>query len=339
MDKFEKIHAIVADAMQDAFDRFFGKDNYVVVTIGRSLSSIGKALGYRIGEKNVVNVPLSSAGRFVPESVSLDDHQMIEKLIRNDEGLEKFLKYLKSVGLSKEDVEKSGKKYILTDYCFLGRSLIGSEFLFKSDMVWGAKNKNIYSADVMRILDNYTIGDPIANLLDKTSNKNNVDYYQIIKHALWQQRLKYSSFVGKSSKLGDALKASKSYKSERKIFNDTREVLWFKILDNAINGKKTKVQEVTPKTVDEVITTTGQVIPPWEDLKSIVLKNIRDDVQRANQIASKSLTQGSQGKNIAHDMAILVNNIEKVYSEYPERYLLYRDDILKAIERAEKELS
>ena len=66
LNALDDIHTIVPNTLKSMFDNFFGAGQYVVVTIGRSLSTIGKALGYRIGEENVVNLPMSWSRRFMP---------------------------------------------------------------------------------------------------------------------------------------------------------------------------------------------------------------------------------------------------------------------------------
>ena len=54
--KDETMHNEIAENMKQYFDDKYGKNKYKVITIGRSLSSIGKVLGYKIGEKNVINI-------------------------------------------------------------------------------------------------------------------------------------------------------------------------------------------------------------------------------------------------------------------------------------------
>lgn len=48
-----KLHHFAAEAIKTVFDKEYGEGNYVVITVGRSLSSIGKMLAMKIGEENV----------------------------------------------------------------------------------------------------------------------------------------------------------------------------------------------------------------------------------------------------------------------------------------------
>ena len=113
------IHDFAATAIQVVFDKRFGKDNYTVIPIGRSLSSIGKVLGYKIGEENVVNIPMSDAKRFVSDSFSSQYKEIIEN-IKCNEGIEEFLEYLGKKHLCRQDIENGGKNYVLMDYCSSG---------------------------------------------------------------------------------------------------------------------------------------------------------------------------------------------------------------------------
>ena len=137
-----KIHNYVANVVKSGLDKRFGKDKYVVILIGRSLSSIGKSLEAKIGENNVVNIPLSSAFRFSPSSSSSCTKEIYKNMldnIKNDKGLDNFIEFLESKKLTKKDIESSNKHYILMDYCASGLSLKGAEKLFKLDFVWGNK--------------------------------------------------------------------------------------------------------------------------------------------------------------------------------------------------------
>ena len=133
VNAFDDVHSVSSVILQDMFDNFFGKGKYVVITLGRSLSTVGKALGYRIGEENVVNLPMSWSRRFKPDTTRTCDHFSIyQKINSHQEGLDKFLAYLGKLGLNRDKVLSSGKSYVLMDYCFSGDSMKGAEFLFKS---------------------------------------------------------------------------------------------------------------------------------------------------------------------------------------------------------------
>lgn len=125
--EYLKLHDIAANRIKEELDYNFGEGNYVVISIGRSLSSIFKCLGYKIGEENVIQLPMSEAGRFTPYKVA--------KL--KQEAIDALTDYLASKGMSGEAVETSGKKYIFADFRATGDSMRGAKTLFKSDRVFG----------------------------------------------------------------------------------------------------------------------------------------------------------------------------------------------------------
>ena len=55
-----EINAYISDCVKTMFDKEFGEGKYVVLPIGRSLSTIGKSLGVRIGEENVVDIEINA---------------------------------------------------------------------------------------------------------------------------------------------------------------------------------------------------------------------------------------------------------------------------------------
>lgn len=141
--RYEKIHDITASCMKTFFENQFEDEEYILIPVGRSLSSIGKVLGYKIGEENVKNIPLSNVSRF-----------NLSKNLRDESeqgGLKIFLKYLKSIGLGINDVNNSNKKYVLMDYTITGYSLSGAKRLF--DFIFGKDNNKIFTFDITKFLD------------------------------------------------------------------------------------------------------------------------------------------------------------------------------------------
>ena len=129
---------ITANCIKDTLNNRYGEGNYVVIPIGRSLSSIGKDLGYKIGENNVKSLPMTNAGRFLELEKCNEDFSLLTN-------------YLDSIDLSKENVKKSNKQYIFIDYCCSGRSLQGAKNLFESDKMWG-KLDNVHFENLFDIL-------------------------------------------------------------------------------------------------------------------------------------------------------------------------------------------
>lgn len=204
----ETIHDVVTDFMKASFDKKYGEGKYVVLPIGRSLSSLCKVLGYKIGEENVINIPLSNASRFSAKN-------SVDKLIGKD--LDGFKHYLESVGLTKEKINKSGKRYILMDFCFSGQSLKSANNLFKSDKLFG-ENSNISTED-------------IYNLIPDSNNVYNLK--KITMQYLYESKFKPYSFVKKNIDLAKTKEAINTPKTVSK----TTRLMWFRLLDNFMQGK------------------------------------------------------------------------------------------------------
>ena len=144
-DKYiEELHDIFSDKLESNFDKKYGKGKYKVIVIGRSLSSIGKVLGYKIGEENVINIPMTSASQYL-------NNRYIE-VLKEKGDIDKFRDFLASVGLTKEKIQSSDKKYIILDYCVSGDSLKGAKNLLTRDDLLGSKN--IVTKDVMKCITN-----------------------------------------------------------------------------------------------------------------------------------------------------------------------------------------
>ncbi len=112
-------------------------------------------MAYKIGEENVKQIPMSNAFRFTSKN---------RKYIKTcQEDFNGFLKYLESIGLSKKEIETSGKTYIITDYCCSGASLCGAERLFKSDKIWGDQ-PNIITRNITGLMDKTLL--PFRNKLN-----------------------------------------------------------------------------------------------------------------------------------------------------------------------------
>ena len=180
-------HDIMANGIKKKFDSMYGEGNYVVIPIGRSLSSVGKCLGYKIGEDNVKPLPLSRAGKYLD----------LEECA--DEDFDSLNKYLKSVGLSKKEVEKSDKQYIFIDYCSSGRSLIGARNLFKSDKVYGNLS-NVRFMNAMHVLKKTELDDPkdlfffesknIYEDLERMFNYSHFKKYSLVDHCFKLNNMK-----------------------------------------------------------------------------------------------------------------------------------------------------
>ena len=200
----EEMHTDTSALIRCICDKKYGEDGYVAITIGRSLSSIGKCLGYQIGEDRVINIPLTGAGNY-------RNKEYVEKEKQNG-GLTVLNEYLKSVGLNKEEIEKSDKKYVIMDYCFTGDSLKGAKALLTRDDVLG--DKNIDSLDII-----YEVRQVCANTFGKE-----------LKEYMRDEIIKDLSFVEQAFDLREVPNA---------IVDTTKcsienRLLRFKILDNIV---------------------------------------------------------------------------------------------------------
>ena len=203
----ENAHIILANGIKNRFDKLYGEGKYTVIVIGRSLSSVGKLLGYKIGEDNIKNIPMSSAQKY--------HSGRIVKEAKEQGKLKKFLDFLKSIHLSKEDIEKDeNRKFILIDYCISGYSLQAASDLLQSVFVLGHQ-KNFFTEDVLRTCI------------------NNAKNFININHLLYEQRLKEFSFVKKCETLN---KTPKSILKPSKA-NKNVKLTWFNLLDSAMKEK------------------------------------------------------------------------------------------------------
>ena len=194
-------HDYAASIMKTALDNTYGENNYVVFTIGRSLSSIGKVLGYRIGENNVTNVPMSDASRF---NKAL--HLSTQK-IKGD--LNKFSQFIEN----KQDIFVPDKNYVLTDYCITENSLQGAVNLFK--YIWGSK-MNIFSLNFTEV---------ISKSYEKSLGNQ-------LKNFLYNETFKPYSFVEQCMELVDV---ENSFVNIKKA-PANKKLVWFKLLDNEISN-------------------------------------------------------------------------------------------------------
>lgn len=209
-------HNMIANGIKDKLNNLYGEGNYVVVPIGRSLSSIGKCLGYKIGEDNIKLLPMSRAWRF------LDSEGF------KGENFRALRKYLDSIGLSKKEVKTSGKQYIFMDYCYKGLSLKGTEALLKSDKIYGGL-ENIEFINIMQFLKDIK--------LEKQSDefylaKNTLK--EDIETCFERSRFKQYSTVKECPRLSDindSIKKPEDYDFGSRIF-------LFKLLENEMKSPK-----------------------------------------------------------------------------------------------------
>lgn len=194
----EKLHDYCATHIKDVLNERYGKNNYVVIVVGRSLSSIGKVLGYKIGEDKVINIPLSNAWKYQNLEILKEETKPIN--------IELFQNYLKENHLSKNDIETSGKQYVFVDYSCSGNSMKGVKSLFSQ--LWGEK-------------DNMHFYDPTNDIVD-TSIKDNLR-----KHMCFCEFKNFST-------VNRGLNLPQIPYSQRVLSEAPNRIklIWFKLLDN-----------------------------------------------------------------------------------------------------------
>lgn len=279
------IHDFAATAIQVVFDKRFGKDNYTVIPIGRSLSSIGKVLGYKIGEENVVNIPMSDAKRFVSDSFSSQYKEIIEN-IKCNEGIEEFLEYLGKKHLCRQDIENGGKNYVLMDYCSSGLSLQGAETLFKSDLVWGNRKRNIFAVDFMKLLDNIAFDENSMPeyLRAEIQRTKTGDIKGLIGNILFTSKYKNISFVNHAYNLADTSAAcDEAIKSVPK----NKKLVWFHLLDNGVANKGVNKFSVKQDEGRSIFELEGQKVEPWNDFFTQYEYDLRNDFNEINKTIIK----------------------------------------------------
>jgi len=200
-NEIEKLHNVLSGEMQKRFDSIYGKGKYTIIVIGRSLSSIGKVLGYKIGEENVKNIPMSSAQRY---------HSLrLAKEAEDKNKLDIFLNFLKRINIGKEDIlKKDNHKYVIVDFCSSGFSLKAAFDFLTSKFVYGT-TKNLCTDDVLN-----------------TCIKDAALKFQM-QNIFHNHGLKKYSFVKKCQNIEDT---PNSIINPAKADNETK-LFWFNLLD------------------------------------------------------------------------------------------------------------
>lgn len=209
-DALLKYHDVAAEGIKQALDYIVGAGKYVFIPVGRSVSSIGKCLGFKIGEKNVKPLPMSQASRFLTMENCNEDFGAL-------------LKYLEAIGLSKKEIETSGKMYIFSDYCRTGKSLSGAENLFKSEKILG-EQENIAFTNVLHFLPNIQPGDVRKDM----SFISNLTFRDKLEDMFSDGSLKPYSLVNSCFNLNDTQNAV----IRPENYTDRAKSFWFKLLDN-----------------------------------------------------------------------------------------------------------
>ena len=204
----EIIHSGAADEIKESLDNIYGEGKYTVVTIGRSVSSIGKVLGYKLGEDSVLNIPMSSASRFMSEKN------------RKCENLDFLKKFLDEKGINKKMLSNPDMQIVLVDYSNRGYSLEGALDLFQKELYPQYKDR-ISAESVVPLISNPNLRAHVDNNLTYSTFKN-------------------FSFVGKCENMSNIYSALNCL-SDKKEFD---KLFLFKLLDDFMTGKRYNLSEL-----------------------------------------------------------------------------------------------
>lgn len=130
-EKIANLTTAAAEILKEEYDKKYGEGNYVYISIGRSCSSVAKALEYMGIESKIA--PMSRL-----MEIEIDKKKFLE-----NEGLDKYIDFLHNMGLSPKEVKNSGKHYIFQDYTSSGKSLRAFEELMRSEKV-GLDLENVH---------------------------------------------------------------------------------------------------------------------------------------------------------------------------------------------------
>ena len=138
MIELAKSACCLAEKIKAYFDLKYGDKNYTIISIGRSMSAISEIMQDLGG--NVKFIPLS---------------EMKKNSEIPNNSIHIFKKYLESIGLNKEQIEKNSQhKYILFDYAYSGKSLENATELLTDNNLLG-KLPNIESVESNKFIGNW----------------------------------------------------------------------------------------------------------------------------------------------------------------------------------------
>ena len=137
LKELAKMNCFAANKVKTVLDKKYGENNYVVIAIGRSVSSIAELLKTMGVETK--NIPLSGLRKRAVKDIPADY-------------LHIYKSYLVQIGLSKTDLKNnSDKTYVIMDYSNSGKSLKRAEEMLKSDCLLGDA-KNLTAVSINELL-------------------------------------------------------------------------------------------------------------------------------------------------------------------------------------------
>lgn len=197
----DALEAVVdsSKVVKNVFDKKYGRDNYVFVSVGRSLECIQNALDY-MGVKTKI-LPISGLHTTYPSAQKIMEQQ----------GFNKYLKYIKDTVLNGESTQKSGKKYLFCDYCVTGNTLDTIKEIIQSPKV-GLKSENAEFIDFVKLYE-----DAYYSL--KSKPKTSPELFRLHLGYEYFKMFSATKFLSanKLEKVYDSVNCAQSYQS--KLFN------------------------------------------------------------------------------------------------------------------------
>ncbi len=132
-----QMNCYAADKLKKNLDGLFGKDNYTMIAIGRSVASIAETMKYMGSDVKII--PLSGLSFGIPKKIP-------DKNVYKD--------YLDLIGINSETINRNKeRKYILLDFTCTGDSLKNAEYFIKNEIL-ESNPVNLISMSVNQALGN-----------------------------------------------------------------------------------------------------------------------------------------------------------------------------------------
>lgn len=137
LKELAKMNCFAANKVKTELDKKYGEKNYVVIAIGRSVSSIAELL--KVMGVETKNIPLSGLRKRTVDDIP-------------KEYLNTYKSSLVQIGLSKTDLKnKPDKTYVIIDYSHYGRTLKRAEEMLRCEALLGDA-KNLTSISINELL-------------------------------------------------------------------------------------------------------------------------------------------------------------------------------------------
>lgn len=203
LKELARLNCYAAEKIKSGLDKKYGENKYVMIALGRSLSSIAELMKYLGAETKII--PLSGLRKSGIDSIPPDSLQI-------------YKTFLVQIGLSKTELKKnSDKTYVLTDYTHFGRSLEKAEKLLKKNELLGDA-PNLVSIPASEILGE--------------------DYKaKGFEHLFSCSRFKNFSYVGKLhvdvlGKVFERCSPDRIKEFKSNITQGVRKLFWFNVFDS-----------------------------------------------------------------------------------------------------------